>query len=160
MSQDLRKAFENVSSTNMDDAQIPQQIRLFLKKHFESFQFKARKRRYILLRKRKQSDILDHLIQSYALINFWQFMFLGMVEESDHSFQLVKKSLEDFVVKMLKISGKQTNATQPTPVTWNLNVDQRRRDRLVSGEIQVYMDMGLHFATLWAGKKEIKKKKL
>ena len=106
MAQELRKTFVGVSSTDLGDAQIPRQVRLFLKRHFESSQFKARKRRYLLLNKRKQSDILDHLIQSYALINFWQFLFLGMVDESDHSFELVKKSLEDFVEKMLKISGK------------------------------------------------------
>ena len=104
----LKEAFEKMSDCDHQTL-VPKEVKLFLQRHFDSRQFEDQKKVYMFAKTRKQSKFLDHLVQCYALINFWKHMFLNMIGDSDHSALMIQHSLEEFIAKMIHGTGKVRN---------------------------------------------------
>ena len=72
---------ENESFVPEYDIPVPKSLDEFLELNFDMNEFQARKGVYLVLMNTKKNDYLRHLQESYALISFWRFLFLGLNAE-------------------------------------------------------------------------------
>ena len=126
----INKAFLRLASENFFDDQdekIPKLLRDFLARRFDNASFKSQKKLYLLLKLRKENEILKHLELSYSLINFWAHLALTLLgegggdeagrgeagggeesekkEDGGYADEKLEKALESFTEKMLAKSG-------------------------------------------------------
>lgn len=96
----MSSAFEEMSKAECDDSAVPVFVKSFLKKHLDIYRYEDQKKVYLMLHSKKPNDFLKHLVQSYALTQFWKHMFVNLLGKMGESLEPSQNGLEDFVEKM------------------------------------------------------------
>ena len=119
-----------------DDIPVPKPLDEFLEHNFKITDFQARKEDYIVLINTKENDYLRHLQESYTLINFWQFLFLGLNTEfksivgSEKVASGILKVLQNYAQRHPTKSGRQANywTMDPSTVCKTFSAKPRKSD--------------------------------
>ena len=104
----ISASFEEMSKEKLDDSLVPTSVKTFLKNQIDLHQYEEKKNVYSLLYAKKPNKLLKHLIQSYALNNFWKHLLLSVVEKIDNSKELIQLALEDFMGRMIQRTGERS----------------------------------------------------
>ena len=127
---------ENEYLAPEDDIPVPKPLDEFLEHNFKITDFQARKEDYLVLINTKENDYLRHLQESYTLINFWQFLFLGLNTEfksivgSEKVASGILKVLQNYAQRHPTKSGRQANywTMDPSTVCKTLSAKPRKSD--------------------------------
>ena len=106
---------EDAFSADVDDATV-EPINAFLEQNFDISQFNARKGVYLMLMNTKPNDILKHLNEAYALLNFWRFMFLRLIAEIQNGTSGASMFASDATAKVLQEYARK-NPSEPSKLS-------------------------------------------